>query len=657
MKRNFVLIISLFIFLNSVTAGNVVDSLRNVLKSLPDDTSRVNTLNRLANALSGNSPEEALKLSKKSLELSETLHYKKGEGFALNNIGIVHQKRGDYEKALDYYLKSLKIREEISDKKGTAATMNNIGNVFFFQNKWDKALEYYGQALSANKTLGNKRSEASNMSNIANIYMSKKQYVVALDIFQEAIKIREEIGDKEGIARTLNSVGELYYEQKNYTKTLEVTKNALSAAREVNDKFSVAEALLRIGKLPAPYVSSADALKNLNEGLAISKEIEASDLRLIAYENMTRYYAFNAKYKDAYASHLLVSGLKDSILNEEKARQMSEMSAKYESDKQEKEIELLTKDKQLQDTKINKQKLIIISGTIGFVLILVLVFLIYIGYRQKQKANFALEEKNILIETKNRDITDSINYAKRIQDSIIPSEDGLKKYFPESFVFFKPKDIVSGDFYFFDSVKFHDGDCIYVAASDCTGHGVPGSLMSMLGINFLGQNIRESKTFGTASILDGLHKNVISTLQKESNLTETKDGMDIALLGFHTGKNEIHFSGALRPLYYFVKGELKIIPGDRFSIGGDIEGRKKLFSSTTIPCEKGNTFYLFSDGFSDQFGGENGKKFMTKNLQRLLTDVQSKSMEKQKQIIEETFNNWKKTLAQVDDVLVIGIRI
>ncbi len=659
MKRFSVYITSVFaVFsLDSVFAGNSVDSLRKALASLPKDTARVNTLNLLGKMLSGNSPDEAIKISSEAFALSVELNYKKGQGFALNTKGTVYQKKGDYEKALDYYLKSLKIREEISDKKGIAATMNNIGNVFYFQNKLDKALEYYGHALRANRELGNKRFEASNMSNIGNIYMAKKQYALALNIFQEAISIREEFGDKEGIARTLNSVGELYYEQKNYAKTREATKKALDIAREIDDKFSISEALLRMGKLPPPFVSAVDALKNLTEGLAVAKEIQADDLKLIAYENLTQFYAHNNNFKNAYQMHVNVLQMKDSMMNQEKTKQMNEMSAKYESEKQEKAIELLTKDKQLQEIEIKQQNVVIYAGAVGFALVIILVFLIYTGYRQKQKANFALEEKNTVIENKNRDITDSINYAKRIQDSIMPSVEGLKKYFPENFIFFKPKDIVSGDFYYFDSVTLSDGDCIYVAASDCTGHGVPGSLMSMIGINFLGQNIRESETFDTAEILNKLHTNVISALQKESNPTGTKDGMDIALLGFHPRKKQIKFSGALRPLYHFKNGSIEIVSGDRFSVGGDIEYKNKTFSSTIIPYEKGDTFYLFTDGIADQFGGEHGKKLMAKNLQRLLANVQSKSMEEQKISIENAFNDWKGSLSQVDDVLIIGIRL
>ena len=264
-----------------------------------------------------------------------------------------------------------------------------------------------------------------------------------------------------------------------------------------------------------------------------------------------------------------------------------------------------------------------------------------------------VEERTLELAQKNKDITSSIEYAKRIQLATLPPLEQIYKNFPDSFVFYKPKDIVSGDFYWFgvkDKKKI-------VAVVDCTGHGVPGAFMSMIGHNLLNQIVNENGTTKPDEILSALNQGVQSALRQGKNVVETSDGMDVAICTIDNNKNELQFAGAFRPLLIINESELKKIEGNKFPIGGMQFGDKKQFTCHTLKMSKGDTIYLTSDGYTDQFGGVKGKKFMAKKFHEILISIQDKTMKNQAIILEQTFNDWRGDIDQVDDILILGIRI
>lgn len=268
---------------------------------------------------------------------------------------------------------------------------------------------------------------------------------------------------------------------------------------------------------------------------------------------------------------------------------------------------------------------------------------------QVEERTKEINEQKKVIEEKNKDITDSINYAQRIQRSILPTEHEIKEIFKECFVLFKPRDIVSGDFYQFKK----KGEVRYAILADCTGHGVPGALMSMIGSNLLQQIIMERGIKEPHLILAELHKEVRSTLRQTGGV-QSHDGMDAAIV-MHDGK-KLRIASANRPVYIVKKGELTELRPDKRSIGGSSVGDDVTFTMNEIEVEPGMLIYLFSDGYADQFGGEQGKKFKVKNLSELLISISSKPLEIQKEILNATFDNWKKHLEQVDDVSLIGLK-
>ena len=256
------------------------------------------------------------------------------------------------------------------------------------------------------------------------------------------------------------------------------------------------------------------------------------------------------------------------------------------------------------------------------------------------------------IEEKNKALTDSINYAKRIQDAIFPPMEIIKKMLPNSFILFKPKDIVSGDFYW---IAQQDRK-IFIAAADCTGHGVPGAFMSILGYNLLSKSVTEHKQTRPDKILDELSKGVYETLRQTEADISVKDGMDIAICTLNLDENLLEYAGAFNPLYIISDGKLIIIPAHRFPIGIFMGDELQRFTNHQITIKKGDTFYMFSDGYADQFGGPRKKKFKPKQLQELILSIQHLDMNEQKEVLEATIEAWKADEEQVDDILIIGVR-
>lgn len=263
-----------------------------------------------------------------------------------------------------------------------------------------------------------------------------------------------------------------------------------------------------------------------------------------------------------------------------------------------------------------------------------------------------LQKRNIEITEKNKEILDSIQYAKRLQEAILPPSKFVKKYLKDSFVLYLPKDIISGDFYWISAVN---DKMILMAAADCTGHGVPGALMSMMGVSLLNQLVNEKGITTPSAVLNQLHEAVITALKQNEN--DSNDGMDIALCCFDFEKNEVQFAGANRPLWLVRNNEIQIITPDKVPVGGLQIQRSEPFLNHTLSIIKNDTLYFFTDGYADQFGGEQGKKLMSKKLKELLISVQSLPMQEQEILLKSYFNEWKGNNEQVDDVLVIGVRI
>jgi serine phosphatase RsbU (regulator of sigma subunit) len=320
---------------------------------------------------------------------------------------------------------------------------------------------------------------------------------------------------------------------------------------------------------------------------------------------------------------------------------------------------------------IEKQKMLIWFFVIALILVSGLGYFIYRGYRIKKESNIQLESKNRLIQQQKDEIqqqmeiaelqrdqiayqkqhiTDSIHYALRIQTALLPTLELFTEKI-DHFVLYKPRDIVSGDFYWVAEI----GPRIMIISADCTGHGVPGAFMSMLGVSFLNEIILNKGIVQPDQVINSLREEVIRALKQNNSESEIKDGMDICVCLLDPEKRSLQFAGALSPLWILSKGELTEIKGDKMPVA--IHETMKPFTNHWIDLNKGDTFYIFSDGFVDQFGGPNQKKYLSRNFKITLGELQAKSMYEQGAALDRIFEEWRKDVEQIDDVTVIGVRV
>ena len=266
---------------------------------------------------------------------------------------------------------------------------------------------------------------------------------------------------------------------------------------------------------------------------------------------------------------------------------------------------------------------------------------------------FELAITNKELEEKKKDFTDSIKYAYRIQTALAPPEYLVKKLLPEYFILYLPKDVVSGDFYFVSEFK----DKILFAAVDCTGHGVPGALMSVIGFNGFIQGIQAENVNTPAELLSFLDEYVNDVLRQTHDESGVKDSMDLAVCTIDFEKKEVMYAGAYNPLYYIKKGELFEIKADKLPIGVNTDGVVDIYTNHTIQLDSGDSIYIFSDGYADQFGGPKNKKFKYRQLKELILSVQNKTMEEQGKILDKTLKDWQGNEDQIDGILVMGVRL
>jgi serine phosphatase RsbU (regulator of sigma subunit)/Tfp pilus assembly protein PilF len=585
---------------------------------------------------------------------------------ALNNIGYVYKDKGEIKEALDYHSRSLKIDGEIGNKEGIANSLNSIGEIHHSQGQLKEALDYFKRSLKTKEEIGDKKGVATVLNNIGFIYKDQGQLIEAMDYYRRSLKIQEEIGNKQGLANSLNSIGVIYYKQGQIKETLEYFNRSLKIQEEIGDKKGIANSLNNIGFIYNAQGQVKEALVYALKSLTISQEIGSPFRIRFSSDLLSTLYEKQGKGMKALEMYKLSIIMRDSINNKETQNASAQQQAKYAYETQktlddaahetQKTLDDAAHDKLLAIEQEEKEKQQILTGSIAVGLGLVVIFLIFVFNRlritRNQKSVIELQKKMVenthyQLEEKNQEIMDSIVYAKRIQSAILPAAKLVKEYLKESFILYKPKDIVAGDFYW---LQHKDGKVLF-AAADCTGHGVPGAMVSVVCNNGLNRSIREHSLTIPGEILDKTREIVVQEFEKSEE--GVMDGMDIALCSIEGMK--LQYAGAHNPLWIIRNGEVLETKANKQPIG-QFENPKP-YTTHNIDLEKGDAIYIFSDGYVDQFGGEKGKKFKSKAFRALLLSVQNKAMEEQKKSIDEVFEIWKGDLGQIDDVCVIGVRV
>lgn len=660
----------LFLSNFSYSQNPETDSLKSLLKT-EQDTNLIKSINLLAVAYLNIDLDSSIFYSTKALKLAKKINYVSGEGKSYNYMGVAYYYKGNYPLALEKFLAHLKTTEALNDKNGMSVSLQSIGNIYYLQRNYKLALNYYLKSLTITEELNDIRALSGLYNNIGNVYNDQDEYILALEFYKKSLSISEELQDKQGMAETYQNIANIYSNQKIYKQSLEYHLKSLLIKEELADKYDMAESFINIGMVYYKQKSFSNAIEYQKKALALAKELNTLELLKFSYECLALNYEETGNYKEAFHYHELYSQTKDSLLNKENFEEMANMKANFEIEKKEREHDLLTRAKELeQKAALDKQKMISwsLSGGGGFVLLLALIALR--GYNQKKKANKEITSQKEMIEQKNIDIMDSIYYAQRIQKAILTPDNYLNKHLTEAFILNRPKDIVSGDFLW--AFKSPDEKMI-VAVADCTGHGVPGAFMSLIGTSKLNEIVIERKITAPEKILNQLREEVIHSLNPEqaeevfqqdqhqmreflSSFNSIKDGMDIAICCYDLNNMTLQYSGANNSIYLIRNNTLIKYKADKFPVG-KYDGENKPFTGHQVQLEKGDTIYSFTDGYADQFGGKRGKKFKYKQFQELLLSIQNNSLNKQKEILEEAIENWKGNLEQVDDICVVGIKI
>jgi len=620
--------------------------------------------------------EESLDYSLKALDIYKELNDSVNTAFLMFRIGNIYKFRSEYEKALEYYQGCLKIKEGLKDTLGMAKSFIGIGNVFINWGDIPKALESYRKTKEYSELIGYKHGVASALIGTGNCYYNNGELDKGIESHKQALVIEREVDNTEGIALCLLNIANGYQVNNKYKEALKYYEEALEIVTKLNNKIRINLILNLMGSLHKELKNYSEAVEYYNKSLKVAEEISYNKVIIQNYSDLSELYEETGDYIKAIAYQKKYTSLKDSLFNEEKHKQIAELQTKYETEKKEKEIELKNIALAKRDEEIKRKNIQRNTLTGGVAVLILLALLIFRGYRQKKKANILLAEKNEEIEaqrdeiraqrdlaTQQRDIiseqkqeiTDSIHYAYRIQTAAIPSHEEVSRILKDYFILYKPRDIVSGDFYWIGK----NNDKIIIIAADCTGHGVPGAFMSMLGIAFLNEIINKEDITSPDKILNALRDHIIESLKQHGREGDTKDGMDVAAVTIDTSSNKISFAGANNPLYIIRSAdnnhELIEIKGDKMPVA--IHEQMQPFKENEILLMPDDSLYIFSDGFADQFGGPKGKKFKYKPFKKLLLENRGKSMKEQKEIMENAFNTWKGDQEQVDDVLIMGIKI
>ncbi len=589
------------------------------------------------------------------IQESAKINYPKGVGLANRNLGLLNTFKDKYKEAIEYHLKALKIWEDTKNQKMTSVSNSDLGVVFYYQGNKEKAAFYFENSLKT-KPDTTSADYIGDVGNLGSVYVDLGKYDMATACLKRVLRYYSTNKMPEKYAGTLLILANIEYKKKNYDLTIRYYKEGLKIREEANGrKNDLASTYLNLAAIYQEMGKPKEALEYVLKGYQKAIESKNKTELLHAYINLGAVYNKLGNAEKAYEYALLYNNLKDSLYSIESQKQVTELDKKYQTEKKEKDNQLLSKQLEIQQIQGKQQKMFLIISGVVLVLIGFLAIVLFNQNKQKRRANIKLEVKNKIIEEKSkiveeqhRDIIDSINYAKRIQQAVLKEEEHVSKHLPPHFILFKPKDIVSGDFYW----ALEKGEYLYVTAADCTGHGVPGAFLTMLGISYLNEINAGEEVLTPAEILDQLRAKIVNELSKHGT---TKDGMDISLMRMHLKTREIMWAGAFNPLWYIESGILKEIKADKQPIGYAED--LKPFTNHTLRLNANDTIYLFTDGFADQFGGPKGKKYKYKQLEENLLANSHKSFEEQKEILSQSFDSWKTGLEQVDDVTIIGIAV
>jgi serine phosphatase RsbU (regulator of sigma subunit) len=557
--------------------------------------------------------ELAIDLAKEAKILSEEHFYTKGLVRSLILLGKKYQNISNYGESMKAALQAMELAKGLEDIDGEADCLDVLGGVYNFLGDYNKRLDCNLKCLALREKVNNLPAQLSTTNNIGDTYMELGDFKNALRYFKLCLSFPDLTPSIKAIV--YSNIGEVYFHLKEYDSVPENIEKGLKYGEESSYWQIIIAAYLMQAKMLIIENKEEDALIPLDKGQKIAIEKGNKEEEYILYLTYAKVYGKLNQYDKAYLYLNKYHQLKEELLTDNSAQKLKKIEFEFQFKSIKNEAE---------ETK-EKNKLL-------------------------TRAFNQIETQRNEIELKNLSITDSIKYAKRIQNSILPAPEKVKSLLIDSFVFYQPKDIVSGDFYWIDKI----GDEIIFSVIDCTGHGVPGAFVSLIAHNALNKVISEKQVTKPSQILTEIDQIMIDTFSKSE--TTIRDGMDMGICSWNIKTNKLQFSGAYHSLFMHSENEFVEIKGNRESIGFSFFKTKSEFVNHVIDLKPGAMIYLSSDGFPDQFGGEKGKKMKWKGFKNFLNQINSLSVKEQLPQMSSYFSQWQGELEQLDDVCVIGVR-
>ncbi len=554
---------------------------------------------------------KAFDLGLQILSEAKQINSTRGVAGAYKILGYCYWRFSDYSKSLKYSLKAIEIYKSLGDRASEADALNNLGAVYMFQKEHAKRLACNLECLRIREEIGEEIS--GSQANIGETYLEMGDLENATIWLNTVLKNQQ--ADKISIAWANFNLGKIYEIEGKTTEAIDFVRKSLDISLAINYSVLSVESYLELAKIYIDSNQLPEAKKNIEEALSFACKIGSKEYEERAYLLFSDYYEKKGDVLEAFNYFKKYHNVHEELFNKQKEEEIKEINFQYELSRANREADLERK-------KTNELK----------------------------KAYEKIEAQNELIEQKNSEFIDSVTYAKQIQQAFLSGRKLKWKRKTESFLIFHPKDIVSGDFYWSTQIDNHG----YLVVGDCTGHGVPGAFLTMLGIAYLKELISPTSKLSPKDILDLLREKIIKDL---SSNEAHRDGMDISIVKVNFDSNEVEWAGAKNPLWIIRKGadEIEEIKGDRQSVCYNEELLP--FTNHVVELKKGDQIYLFSDGYFDQFGGEKGKKMGRKKMQQLLLRYRDKSMVEQKSHLVHEFSIWKGNQEQLDDICVAGVRL
>lgn len=636
-----------------------IDSALQVLSGSREDTAKVKLLASIAWEVSYHDLQKGLDYAEQSMALARKLKAERLYPYVFHVAGSIYNDMSQHGKALDLFTEALKYIHKYDLIVQEGFVYNSLGNFYNRDNDLRKAISFYLLSAETHRRAGNPEPIYKAYNNLGGAYLKLGKPDSAVYYVTLCKKHNLERGDRQSLIYNNIALSEIFTEGRNKSDGLAYADSAVTEARRFADKYTLVRALIqqcyamKVNRRPEQIVAV------VNECLRLAGEIGDLSTQLQATAFAAENYESMGDYRNALICFKQYKKYNDSIVNAENIRQIHMAEARYDNDKKQTQIELLAEKQKLSETRQEKNKLYLYFAVVGLAALSVVIVLLYRNNRNEQKANAELAHYNKevrqqkeLVEEKNKEITDSINYARRIQQSLLTSHSYFRRHTKDFFILFQPKDIVSGDFYW----ALNHEDRFLLMTADCTGHGVPGAMMSMMGINFINEIVSEKKLSRPADILNQLRKEIIKALNPEDSMEEGKDGMDASLCSFDFRNKRLSYAAANNNFYIIRDGVLLPSHVDKMPVGAGHTADSP-FNAYEMELQTDDLVITFTDGYADQFGGPDGKKFKYRQFEKLLTTHASLSMDGLRTVLDKTMKDWRGTLEQVDDICIIGIKI